>query len=117
MRIEFRKVPKNGDTFELKKDNLVFHGELKKINAKTLSLNGEIKGSLACICDRCAETFDLVFDEKVTFKVIDGIINEEHDDLDIVESFDQRVDLDTIFLSEIESKKCDYHCCDKCSIQ
>lgn len=114
MKIEFRKISKSGEFFELKKDDLLFFGKVKKIDEKTFALDGELKGSILCECDRCAETFDLQYADKINIKVVDGILNEDCGDLDIVESFDGSVDLDTILSGEVESKRCDYHCCDKC---
>jgi uncharacterized metal-binding protein YceD (DUF177 family) len=113
MKIEFRKIDRNLVPFNLKKGNLSFDGNLKKLKFGLIECQAAINGTLETQCIRCAKEFSRVIDEELTLKISDGII-ESSNDLDIIEMEDGVVDLDLVLDSEIEAYQCEYNICDEC---
>lgn len=113
MQIEFRKIDRNLVSFNLKKDNLIFCGNLKKLNSSLVECQANIGGSLLVDCIRCAEHYHREIQENIQIKISDGIVSNTQD-LDIVEMEGGYVDLDMIFESEIESYHCEYNICTTC---
>jgi hypothetical protein len=113
MRIEFRKIERNLVPFNIKKDNLEFCGDLKKLKMGLVECKAKINGSLRTTCVRCAEDFERLIDEDLMIKISDGMVSTS-EDLDIVEMDDGFVDLDMVLQSEIESYHCEYNICNNC---
>jgi hypothetical protein len=112
MRIEFRKITKDGSSFELKNDELTFSGNFKRVSNSIVKIDYKLNGKLKHSCDGCAEEFELEICEESSLEVSDG--EYSGDDIDIIETFDEFIDFDEIFQSEIEAIKSDYHYCKKC---
>jgi hypothetical protein len=112
MQIEFKKIAKIPKEFELIKDNIKFFGELKKSlnNSNLVEIDAILNGTLRCICDRCADEFDLKLNEKLDLKVYNGIYKGDEEVFEV----EDIVDFDEILTSESELIKNDYHLCDKC---
>ena len=118
MKIEFKKVSFNSSTINYSQNNLKFNGIFEKIDQKTVKFKGKFSGTLSHICDRCAENFDLPFNEEIELKIIEGITEEKEEDFfNTIECIDSIIDFDEIIKSEIELYKNDYHYCEKCKQQ
>lgn len=116
MTIAFAKVPKSGIDFSLKSDNVLFCGKMTKQDDTLVKCTGKIQGFTPYLCDRCGDEFSLELDEIIEVLVSDGIINLPENRLEnVVEFFDGQIQLEEIFLSEIESIKSDYFYCKKCT--
>lgn len=115
MKIAFAKIANNQIPFEIKKEDLKFSGNLKRISQNLIECKAGIKGYLAHNCDRCGEDIKLNLDENLKLIISDGIYKGSEENLDdVVEFFDGFVDLDEVFISEIEAYKSDYFYCEKC---
>ena len=115
MKVMLRKVTKTPLDFEVKSDEITFKGYLEYHQGKLILLDATLKGSLNHSCDICADEFQLLVDEKVTFFISDGIYeNDGSLEYDVVESFDGMANIDELLHSEIELIKSDYHICDSC---
>jgi hypothetical protein len=115
MKVMLRKVTKTPLDFEVKSDEITFKGYLEYHQGKLILLDATLKGSLKHSCDICAEEFQLIVDEKVTFFISDGIYEDDGSlDFDVVESFDGNADIEELLHSEIELIRTDYHICDSC---
>lgn len=115
MKIAFAKIANNQIPFEIKKEDLKFSGNLKRVSSNLIDCTAGIEGSLAHNCDRCGEDIKLNLDENLKLIISDGIYKGSDENLDdVVEFFDGFVDLDEVFISEIEAYKSDYFYCEKC---
>lgn len=115
MKIAFAKIANNQIPFEIKKEYLKFSGNLKRVSSNLIDCTASIEGSLAHNCDRCGEDIKLNLDENLKLIISDGIYKDSEETLDdVVEFFDGFVDLDEVFISEIEAYKSDYFYCEKC---
>ncbi len=115
MKIPFRKVGVTPQEFSFPKDNIDFNGSLSAYKRNLVRLDGVIQGSLELTCDLCAENYDTILDEKLTILISDGIYQGSDEDFDVVEIFDGFIDLNEIFISELEMHRSDYHHCPSCS--
>lgn len=115
MKIAFAKIANNEIPFELKKEYLKFSGNLKRTSHSLIDCKASINGSLEHTCDRCGDDIALNLDENLKLIISDGIYKGSEENLDdVVEFFDGFVDLDEVFISEIEAFKSDYFYCEKC---
>jgi hypothetical protein len=112
MRIEFRKVGKDANFFELKDEKLTFSGSFRRVSNSIVRLDYKLNGELLHSCDACAEDFWLKICEESSLEVSNG--RYDGDDIDVVETFDGFINFDEIFQSEVESIKSDYHYCRDC---
>ncbi|MGX3011811.1 hypothetical protein ACWIUD_09700 [Helicobacter sp. 23-1044] len=117
MKIEFRKIgfeakPFNlhlqGDDFEVQ-----ISGALQRMQNESnlIKIDSAILGEMRVICDRSGEIFSEKINEKTAIFVKNGAYNSNDDsqNLAVIEVFDDFINLDEIFLGEIESLKLDYH--------
>lgn len=115
MKIAFARVANNEVPFEIKKEDLKFSGNLKRVSQNLIECKADIKGSLKHICDRCGEDIGLNLDENLKLIISDGIYKDSEENLDdAIEFFDGFIDLNEVFISEIEAFKSDYFYCEKC---
>jgi len=115
MKIKLIKVSKTPSDFEIKTDKITFKGFIQYDSDKLFRLNAEIKGSVAVICDVCAEDYNMNVNEKVDFFISNGLYESSNESLvDVVEAMDGEADLDEILVSELELIKSDYNTCPKC---
>jgi len=115
MKIVFKKIPQSGVDFETSFETVKFNGTLEKKSRNLVQCIGKLEGTLTCQCDRCAEEMSLHVDEKIDLLVSDGLYEASDELVDVIEFFDETVDLDTILQSEVETLKSDYHYCSTCS--
>ncbi len=114
MKIEFKKIPITGIDFDTKIGDLRFYGVAEKISEKLVKCKGVIEGNFSHSCDRCGEDFLQNLKEEIEIFVCQGIYKEDNELLNLIESFDDFVNFDTILKSELESYRCDYLYCKNC---
>ena len=114
MKIEFKKIPQSGIDFEVKQGNIKFYGNAKKIDKDLVKSIGTMEGSFIHICDRCGDDFEKNVNQNFEIYASNGIYNEEKYD-NLIEFFDTFINFDTMLQSELESLKCEYLYCEKCS--
>jgi len=118
MKIEFRKVPLQESSFDLKLDSVNFLGTFSKISSKLVKIDGKIDGILEVDCCKCGKTLDIKLTEVVKLHLSDGIYQDESEDDEIVIEIDDHIiDFDDILKSEIESIKSEYYVCDECKLK
>lgn len=115
MKIVFKKVPTTGVDFETSFENIKFYGKLEKKSKNLVQCSGVLDGTLICQCDRCGDDLSLHVNEKVNLFASDGLYESGEELLEVIEFFDETVDLDTILQSEVETLKSDYHYCSTCN--
>lgn len=119
MKIEFRKIgfDKKPFSLDLKSDDFAIningsiHREQNSVRDGLIKLDSTMSGTMKLVCDISGEEFIKNIDEKVVIFIKNGYYKETHIDenLAVIEVFDNFIDLDSIFLGEIESLKLDYH--------
>lgn len=115
MKIAFAKITNQNLKFDLDDDGLKFSGILKKIDLKSVKCLGEISGILSHICDRCGAEIELSLDQKIDLILSDGIYKDPENELsDAIEFFDESIDLNEVFKSEVEAFKSGYFYCENC---
>lgn len=115
MKVALRKVRQTPLEFELKSSEITFKGYLQYHSGKLILLKANMTGLIEKPCDICAEEFKLPVDEEIEFFISEGIYEDDGNvDLDVVESFDDTVDVSELFDAEIELIKSDYHSCESC---
>ena len=115
MKVALRKIRQTPLDFELKSSEITFKGYLQYHSGKLILLKANLTGFIEKPCDICAEEFKLPVDEEVEFFISEGIYEDDGNvDLDVVESFDDTVDVSELFDAEIELIKSDYHSCESC---
>jgi len=115
MKIVFKKIPQSGVDFETSFETIKFYGQLEKKSKNLVQCSGKLEGTLTCQCDRCGENLSLHVDEKIDLFASDGLYESGEELLEVMEFFDETVDLDTILQSEMETLKSDYHYCSTCN--
>ncbi len=114
MKIDFKKIPTSGVSFEVFNEDIKFYGIVKKIENNLVKGTGVIEGSFMHQCDRCGIEFVKNLKETVEIFASNGIYKEDNNLLNLIEFFDGFVNFDIILQSEIESYKCDYLYCNNC---
>lgn len=116
MNIEFKKIPASGIPFETSLGEIRFFGEALKTNKIMVKCTGIMEGNLLHVCDRCAESFKLMVNERVEVFASDGLYEDHEGEelLNVIEFFDSSINVDMILQSEIEAFKSDYHYCGQC---
>lgn len=119
MKIDIKKVNKDGKRFSLEfsknLDNVTFYGSLNRISRDICKMEADIDGHIALICDLSGEEFLQTIRERVCILFKAGIWkgNEvesgKYLEYDVVEIFDNCIDLDYILYSELESIRLGYH--------
>jgi len=114
MRIPFRRVSTEPQSFVLEKKGLKMEGTLRRYQSTLVLMEATIKGTLGVDCFRCGESFDIMPDENVEILISDGVFHGQDETYDVVEMYDGVIDLDTVFESEIALIESDFHACDQC---
>lgn len=115
MKIEVRKISQEPKKFSLNLKDLDFdlniNGSIAKMKNSLLKIEANICGKISLICDKSGEEYIKDIDSNLTLFASSGIWNSNHIDenFDVIEFFDDYIDLDSIFLSEVESIKLEYH--------
>jgi len=115
MKVVFKKIPSCGIDFETSLENIKFYGKLEKKSKNLAQCKGKLEGTLGCQCARCGEDMTLHVDEVVDLFASDGMFESSEELLEVMEFFEETVDLDTILLSEVETLKSDYNYCSTCN--
>ncbi|ACZ11264.1 DNA-binding protein [Sulfurospirillum deleyianum] len=116
MQIEFKKISLNGVHFETSLDEIRFSGEAIKSGHSLVKCTGVMEGTLAHVCDRCGEAFNIAVNERVEVFASEGLYQDQEGEelLNVIEFFDGSIDLTEMLQSEIEAFKSDYHYCGQC---
>ena len=115
MKIPFSKINFTPYPFKLNLDNIIFEGNLVKINNKLAKIEVKMKGYAYKNCDKCGEEIELPINEDITIFASDGIYKDTDNQLsDTMEFFDGQIDLMEIAISEFEYYLSDYFYCEKC---
>lgn len=122
MKIEFRKIALEPKSFTLSlKDNdfdIKIEGKISRQSNDLIKIDSHLSGDIQLICDRSGEEFMKNLDLHLILFAKNGkwqeTNHESHgetsdENLAVIEVFDNFIDLDSIFLGEIESIKLDYH--------
>lgn len=119
MKIDTKKINKDGRNFSLNFinsfDNVIFYGSIVRISGDIFKMDADIKGSITLVCDLSGDNFLQTLNEKVYLLFKNGLWkgNEidkmKYDDYDVIEIFDNYIDLDYVLYSEMESIRLDYH--------
>jgi len=115
MKINFKKIPQTGVDFETSSEEIKFYGKLEKHSRDLVHCIGSLEGILVCQCDRCGDDMSLHVDEKIDLFASDGLYKSGKELLEVIEFFEETIDLDTILLGEVETLRSDYHYCSTCS--
>jgi hypothetical protein len=113
MKIVFDKVGQSPKPFELTVEGISLEGTLAKSGYHRLRLQGDLKGQVELLCDRCGDAYQYDMNSPLNLTLSDQVIETE-DDLDIIEFIDGVIDLEFIVQSEIASVQNSYHYCKIC---
>jgi len=116
MKIEFSKLPRNANEFEINQDSVKFSGTFSRITGTIARINSNIIGNCDVECCKCASTINKSIDQEIVYTLSDGAISlkDERENEIIIEVNNHIVDFDDILNSELESIKSDYYICDNC---
>lgn len=117
MKIEIRKIPREGKKFNIdfnnNRDNISFNGVIFRITNDIFKIDSNISGKIALICDLSGDEFLYEFSEELPLFLKKGIWNSldtnKYGSYNALEIFDNYIDLDYILLSELESIRLGYH--------
>jgi len=115
VRVDFIRIKEEPSEFELLLKESRFKLTLTNHRDNLVLLRGALTGRLDVECFRCGSDFEIDLDENFEFLLSCGVYVGGDQGLDVVEQFDQQIDLDGIFSSEIELIRSDYHSCLECS--
>jgi hypothetical protein len=117
MKIDFSKLPRTENKFEIKSNSVSFLGTFCKITGTIARVNSNIVGKYDVECCKCAKNISKDIDEKIVYTLSDGSISlkDERENEIIIEIDNHIVDFESILNSELESIKSDYHICDDCT--
>lgn len=116
MKIAFSKLNNTPYPFKLDLENIVFEGNMVKINPKLVKINATMKGFVYRPCDRCGEELELDIDEELEIFASDGLFKDMENELsNTIEFFDSQIDLMEVAISEFEAYLSDYFYCKNCS--
>ena len=123
MNIPFRKLTPEPKSFSVQLEEegtrAVFAGEIRRLSGRMARIEARLTGEMERSCDVCAETYTSRLDEPVVLLVHEGIYRPDEetgydDELDIVETENDAVELEGIARGELEAIRCEYHKCENC---
>lgn len=112
MKIDFRKIAAQPKAFSIQVGDLVFKGEVKRVERRLFRIDAILDGKLALICDRTGEEYIQAIKEDLVLYISNGIWDiqsQKIDDLDVIEFFDGFIDFEYILQSEIDLIRMQYH--------
>jgi hypothetical protein len=117
MKIEFAKLPRIENKFEISSNSVKFSGTFCRISGTIARIHSTIVGKYDVECCKCAKTITKDIDENIVYTLSDGSISlkDERENEIIIEIENHIVDFDNILNSELESIKSDYYVCDDCT--
>ena len=92
-------------------DGLTLKGNSEK-NKDEYIITGKLVGDIEVECIKCLKPFTKHIEEDIKFKVVKPPYNGFDEEYDIIEQ--EKLDIDEILKSEIESIKNDFNICDSC---
>lgn len=112
MQIFFSKIKQTPLALEYSKDGATISGFLERVERNCVKLQANIKVNTEVACSRCGK--DFLIDKRYPLELIlsDGRYNNE--EIDVIEFFDNKIDIDYIINSEIASIQEDYNFCKDC---
>ena len=116
MKIEFSKLPRTKNDFEISSDSVKFLGNFCRISGSIARIDSKIVGNYDVECAKCGKIITKSIDEDIIYTLSDSPISskDERDGEIIIEIDNHVVDFDEILNSELESIKSDYYFCDDC---
>ena len=117
MKIEFSKLPRNKNNFEINSDSVKFLGNFCRISGTIARIDSKIIGYYDVVCCKCGNSITKNIDENIIYTLSDIALSskDERENEIIIEVNNHIVDFDEILNSELESIKSDYYICDNCS--
>ena len=89
MKIAFSRINSTAYPFKLNLENIVFEGNLSRINPKLVKMQAKMQGFVYRPCDRCGAEMELRIDENLELLVSDGFYKDPKNELsDTIEFFD-----------------------------
>ncbi len=113
MQISLRKIHESPKPFKITEDSIECSGSFRRTGKHTVEVEGELKGELELVCDRCGSSFKAPLDESFSLEVVDRPVKVE-ESLDMIECLDGIVDFDSICKSEVAAIQSEYHLCPNC---
>lgn len=116
MKLYFNKITQDGVDFIYEEQNCKISGKANPINKNLVKLLGKLEGKTTFICSKCGDEEEVFLNEELEVYASNGIMNINHDEelLNIIEFFNNQINLEDVFISEFESYKSDYFYCKKC---
>lgn len=115
MKIAFARINNTIYPFRLDLENIVFEGNLVKVNPKLVKINAIMQGFLYKSCDSCGQEFELKIKENLELFVSNGMFKDGVNELsNTIEFFDGQIDLIEVAINELEVYLSDYFYCKKC---
>ena len=94
-------------------DGLTLKAESSKNKQGEYIITGKIEGDIEVECVKCLKPFSKHIEEDVKFKIVKPPFNGFDEEYDIIEQ--EKLDIDEILKSEIESIKADFsNVCESC---
>ncbi|MBC5858285.1 hypothetical protein Cjcuy013_04875 [Campylobacter jejuni] len=116
MQIPFSKINTKEYPFKLNLENMIFEGNLVKINPKFIKINAIMQGFIYRPCDSCGTELKLKIKENLELFASDGIFKDKANELsNTIEFFDGYIDLIEVAISELEAYLSDYFYCINCN--
>ncbi|ECT4085474.1 hypothetical protein ACMF9O_000080 [Campylobacter jejuni] len=116
MKILFSKINTKEYPFKLNLENMIFEGNLVKINPKLVKINAIMQGFIYRPCDSCGTELELEIKENLELFASDGIFKDETNELsNTIEFFDGHIDLIEVAISELKAYLSDYFYCINCN--
>ncbi|ECP7276108.1 hypothetical protein FU701_06595 [Campylobacter jejuni] len=116
MKIPFSKINTKEYPFKLNLENMIFEGNLVKINPKLVKINAVMQGFIYRPCDSCGTELELEIKENLELFASDGIFKDKANELsNTIEFFDGHIDLIEVAISELEAYLSDYFYCINCN--
>jgi len=115
LKVEFKKIPFQERNFETSFNGLTLKGIYFKESVDIVKIEADLFGKISVNCNRCAESFDRIIDEKLKLILTNKIYNGFDNEYDVIEILSERIDFNDIITSEIESIKLDFeNICQNC---
>ncbi len=113
MKIDFNKIKNNLIDINYSKENTKIVGTLERINKNCVKLYATFSSTINLTCSRCGKEFDKSFEYDLSLLLTNGNYKDKSE-IDVVEFFDNKIDIDYLAFSEISSIKEDYNYCYEC---
>ena len=113
MVIAFSKVRHTPTELEFIQDGVSITGTLTKMSRDLVKLESHFKADVNVICSRCGKDYTKRVEYPLGLILSDGRYND-NDEIDVIEFFDNMIDITYISASEIASIQEDYNFCSEC---